>query len=158
MRATMSSLIAVVIAVCTNIAFGQPQDATALKRSEDAKKWQRALKARGHDLGPIDGAVGPKTREAVKAFQASQGLEASGEFNEKTAQLLGGDLRVFVFEGLSDNGSLQEALNDAVQKALKSSKATTDPMISYVVTRISGSRGGIDASNRVAVTIEISTP
>lgn len=39
---------------------------------------QRALLARGYNPGPIDGVMGPKTRAAVKAFQADHGLKVDG--------------------------------------------------------------------------------
>lgn len=53
------------------------------------QQLQEALQSRGHDPGPIDGLIGPKTKAAIKSFQASQGIEASGEVDEKTAQALG---------------------------------------------------------------------
>jgi hypothetical protein len=39
---------------------------------------QEALLALGYDIGDIDGAIGAKTRAAIRAFQKSQGLEANG--------------------------------------------------------------------------------
>jgi lysozyme family protein len=53
---------------------------------------QQALKAKGFDPGPIDGAFGQKTMEAVVAFQDAQGLVVDGEVGETTAGLLGVDL------------------------------------------------------------------
>jgi peptidoglycan hydrolase-like protein with peptidoglycan-binding domain len=41
------------------------------------KTLQDLLRARGHGL-VVDGAFGPQTEAAVKAFQASQGLAADG--------------------------------------------------------------------------------
>lgn len=40
---------------------------------------QRELAAYGYDPGPIDGRAGPKTRQAVKAFQTDKGLPADGQ-------------------------------------------------------------------------------
>jgi uncharacterized protein (TIGR02594 family) len=40
----------------------------------DIKAIQRALKERGHDPGPIDGAWGPRSRAAMTVFQSRQGL------------------------------------------------------------------------------------
>jgi peptidoglycan hydrolase-like protein with peptidoglycan-binding domain len=39
---------------------------------------QEALKALGHDPGPIDGVFGAKTESAVKAFQQQRGITVDG--------------------------------------------------------------------------------
>ena len=39
---------------------------------------QEALKALGHDPGPIDGVFGTTTETAVKAFQQARGIAADG--------------------------------------------------------------------------------
>ena len=39
---------------------------------------QTLLQKRGFDVGPIDGMIGPKTIEAIQAFQVSKGLLADG--------------------------------------------------------------------------------
>jgi peptidoglycan hydrolase-like protein with peptidoglycan-binding domain len=57
--------------------------------SEETKKIQEALKAKGNDPGPIDGVMGPKTRAAVKAFQESNGLKGTGRVDSQTAEKLG---------------------------------------------------------------------
>jgi len=59
------------------------------KAAEDVKKLQEALKAKGHDPGPVDGIVGPKTRAALKAFQEASGLKATGQLDDQTAEKLG---------------------------------------------------------------------
>jgi Putative peptidoglycan binding domain len=56
---------------------------------QDIKEAQEALKDKGHDPGSIDGVMGPKTREAVRAFQSSNGLQATGSLNAETAKKLG---------------------------------------------------------------------
>jgi len=59
------------------------------KGSEEIKKLQEALKAKGQDPGPIDGRMGSKTRAALKAFQEASGLKASGRLDKQTAEKLG---------------------------------------------------------------------
>ena len=57
------------------------------------------------------------------------------------------------FEGRSESGSLQEALDDAVDKACQS-EMRAEMIVSYQVTKISGVRGGIDGINKIVVVIE----
>ncbi len=59
------------------------------KGTEEIKKVQEALKAKGHDPGPIDGVMGPKTRAALKAFQKASALKETGELDVQTAEKLG---------------------------------------------------------------------
>lgn len=53
------------------------------------KDVQQALKEKGFDPGPIDGVMGPKTRDALKSFQSANNLKATGKLDEQTAQQLG---------------------------------------------------------------------
>ena len=66
---------------------GQAQMAS----KEEVKKIQEALKERGFDPGPVDGVMGPNTAKALKAFQTSQGLKASGRIDAQTKRDLGID-------------------------------------------------------------------
>jgi peptidoglycan hydrolase-like protein with peptidoglycan-binding domain len=58
---------------------------------EDVKQAQEALKSKGHDPGPIDGKMGPQTRQALKAFQGSNNLKETGTLDAETAKKLGID-------------------------------------------------------------------
>ena len=49
---------------------------------------QERLKAAGFDPGPIDGVLGPQTRAALRRYQASQGLPATGALDEATRRAL----------------------------------------------------------------------
>ena len=49
---------------------------------------QLTLKDSGFDPGPIDGILGPKTREAIKRFQIKNKLEPTGEIDEQTINQL----------------------------------------------------------------------
>ena len=48
------------------------------------KELQRMLKAKGYDVGAIDGIFGSKTLAAVKAFQQARGLVVDGIVGKKT--------------------------------------------------------------------------
>ena len=49
---------------------------------------QRALARHGHDPGPIDGRMGPRTRAALRAFQAERGLAPYGQLDDATFEWL----------------------------------------------------------------------
>ena len=49
---------------------------------------QTALKNAGFYQGPIDGKIGPKTREAIRAFQKANGLKVDGIVGKRTSQEL----------------------------------------------------------------------
>jgi hypothetical protein len=57
------------------------------------------------------------------------------------------------FEGKSESGNLQEALDDAIGRACRS-ELRAELKVSYQVTKISGVRGGIDATNQIVVVID----
>ena len=48
------------------------------------KQIQAALKKAGFYNGPLDGKVGVKTKEAIKAFQKANGLKADGIVGRST--------------------------------------------------------------------------
>jgi murein L,D-transpeptidase YcbB/YkuD len=48
------------------------------------EKVQRALKSAGVYTGPVDGKIGPGTKEAIIEFQKSHGLRADGVLGRKT--------------------------------------------------------------------------
>ncbi|HEY2987558.1 MAG TPA: peptidoglycan-binding domain-containing protein [Candidatus Binatia bacterium] len=77
-------------------APGSPPSQTGMTRSggasagsQDIKKVQQALKEKGQDPGVIDGVMGPKTREALRAFQQQQGLNTTGTLDDQTKAALG---------------------------------------------------------------------
>ena len=50
---------------------------------------QVALKAHGHDPGPIDGVMGRRTQDALRAYQTAQHLKVTGRIDEATLDKLG---------------------------------------------------------------------
>jgi membrane-bound lytic murein transglycosylase B len=59
---------------------GWPEDDKALSRPE-REALQRGLQAQGHDVGEIDGVLGSRTRQAIRAFQRAKGLVEDGHPN-----------------------------------------------------------------------------
>ena len=70
-------------------ASGMTRSGGAGAGNEDVKKVQQALKDKGQDPGAIDGILGPRTKEALKAFQQQQGLSATGALDNQTKEALG---------------------------------------------------------------------
>jgi len=61
--------------------YASPFDVTA--------QVQRALAARGYYYGPIDGILGPGTRNAIQRYQIDHGLYATAAIDEPTLYRLG---------------------------------------------------------------------
>lgn len=57
--------------------------------SDDIKKAQEALKAKGKDPGAVSGRMHAKTQEALREFQKENNLPATGVLDKKTADKLG---------------------------------------------------------------------
>jgi peptidoglycan hydrolase-like protein with peptidoglycan-binding domain len=53
------------------------------------RQLQAVLKGQGHDPGPIDGVMGARTQDALRAFQSAQQLESTGEADGETLEKLG---------------------------------------------------------------------
>lgn len=49
---------------------------------------QDRLQAAGFDPGPLDGVFGPRTKEALRRYQASRGLPGTGVLDEATRNVL----------------------------------------------------------------------
>jgi peptidoglycan hydrolase-like protein with peptidoglycan-binding domain len=58
----------------------------------DVKKLQEALVLCGFHPGKIDGVMGPRTKEALTAFQKHNGLTADGIFGPKSAAAISREL------------------------------------------------------------------
>jgi carboxyl-terminal processing protease len=61
--------------------------------SDDIRKAQEALKAKGKDPGAVSGRMHAKTQEALREFQKENNLPATGVLDQKTADKLGVTLK-----------------------------------------------------------------
>ncbi len=66
-----------------------PTDDPGLSRAE-RRELQALLTMRGHDIGPIDGMLGDKSRQAIRAEQQRLGQEPSGRGGQKILRALRG--------------------------------------------------------------------
>ena len=90
----------------TRVTPSQPTPAPSMKRTDrhvrshsahggrmmgkqEVKSAQDALKAKGYDPGASDGAMGPRTRAAIRNFQKAEGLRATGRLDADTRGKLG---------------------------------------------------------------------
>ncbi|HEU4439523.1 MAG TPA: peptidoglycan-binding domain-containing protein [Methylomirabilota bacterium] len=56
---------------------------------------QRALRDLGYEPGPVDGIVGPRTREALARYQRSEKIAVTGRLDPETMVRLDIQKRVF---------------------------------------------------------------
>jgi peptidoglycan hydrolase-like protein with peptidoglycan-binding domain len=68
---------------------------------EEVKQAQQALKDKGHDPGPVDGVMGPRTQAALRDFQKKEGIRESGRLDRETMSKLG----VAMKTGAADSSS-----------------------------------------------------
>lgn len=67
-----------------------PQSSAGMAASsEEIKKLQQALKDRGQDPGTVNGVMTPQTQQALRSFQAQQGLNATGTLDTQSRTALG---------------------------------------------------------------------
>ena len=61
-----------------------------MNSSKKVESAQQALNTKANAQLKVDGVYGPKTREAVKSFQQSHGLKATGQLDQNTTKALEG--------------------------------------------------------------------
>jgi peptidoglycan hydrolase-like protein with peptidoglycan-binding domain len=103
---------------------------------EDVKQVQAALKNKGMDPGPEDGVLGPKTQQALREFQKSNNLQATGRIDEKTASALGVDVGGASSSSSSGMGSSSPSSSSGSGSGSKSGASQSS----------SGARGGTTAN------------
>lgn len=72
----------------TSKPSGQPATKPSHSVKPSKKEIQQALKAAGFYQGPVDGKLGPQTREAIRSFQQVHGLKADGVVGRQTWEKL----------------------------------------------------------------------
>ena len=99
MRTIIQSIFLIMVTLAASslvipVAAGDESSIAASEARRQAqfnliKAVQTTLTEAGYDPGPVDGLRGPKTDEALAAFQAEAGLEPDGILGPKTLRALG---------------------------------------------------------------------
>jgi hypothetical protein len=89
--------------------------------SQQIRHIQRALNKQGFDAGHVDGKWGSSTDKAVKNFQQSQKMQASGKLNQQTLQALGVNVTAQGRTGQSQGASTTGAGSSDMQPHLQQS-------------------------------------
>lgn len=63
--------------------------AAAAKQNQQVESVQQALRDRGYDPGPVNGVMGPQTRQALAEYQKAQDLPVTQRVDAKTLDSLG---------------------------------------------------------------------
>ena len=172
LRLAMAAVLSVAVPTLTVLsapvahAAGSSTRTTSLPRlgdrGEHVRVLQRALIANGLTVrGGADGIFGQSTLSAVRAFQTSKGLVASGEIDASTAFLLGlGPSPVFPQRG--DRGAAVTTMQNALIAAGVTVRggadgvfgtATTNAVASFQTARGFTSSGTIDITTAIALGI-----
>jgi peptidoglycan hydrolase-like protein with peptidoglycan-binding domain len=69
--------------------LGAPGAGALNLTEEQIRQVQIVLNEKGFNIGQPDGRLGPRTREALMAFQRQQGFQASGRIDNQTVTALG---------------------------------------------------------------------
>ena len=70
-------------------SWGESQDTTAgIDLQQAVRDIQGILNKNGYDAGPADGLMGRRTQTAIAAFQADNGMPATGEVDEPLVRAL----------------------------------------------------------------------
>ena len=77
-----------VFLLAATLALGVTTVASARSR-DDVKKAQQTLRDKGYNPGPVDGHMGPQTREAIGQYQKAEDLPRSQRLDGATAGRLG---------------------------------------------------------------------
>jgi peptidoglycan hydrolase-like protein with peptidoglycan-binding domain len=113
----MRHVVAVSSAVL--VSFGalaggqQHSSAGASVEPATVRQAQEKLMSEGFDPGAVDGHLGPQTQQGLKEFQASKGLEPSGQLDSQTIAALGLDSDSSAATG----GSAPDAAQPAPERA-----------------------------------------
>jgi peptidoglycan hydrolase-like protein with peptidoglycan-binding domain len=88
---------------------------------QDIRQVQEALKNQGQNPGPIDGIMGPQTRQALRAFQSKNGLKQTGTLDAETTEKLN-------IDSASSGSSARPATGSGRGDSSTKQKGSSSPM------------------------------
>ena len=111
----------------TNTGMTQGSMRGRMEGHGNVQAVQEALKQKGFDPGTIDGVMGPKTMAALRSFQQSNSLQATGRLDAQTAQQLGVESSANGSKAGSTTGRSSSSGRGADQNTGTGSKSTGKP-------------------------------
>jgi peptidoglycan hydrolase-like protein with peptidoglycan-binding domain len=82
--------------------------------SSTVRQVQQALADKGHNPGPIDGMMGPRTRAALKSYQRQQNLSGASGLDQQTLNSLGVQASASSASGsMASSGSTRSGMGSA---------------------------------------------
>ncbi|MBU1090508.1 MAG: peptidoglycan-binding protein [Candidatus Omnitrophica bacterium] len=76
------------------VSVKRKKEVQEVKSRPNSKQIQTALRNAGYDPGKIDGKIGKRTKEAIRAFQGSKGLKVDGKVGKQTW----GELEAYLYK------------------------------------------------------------
>ncbi len=137
----------VALAAVGSVAWGQERP--RVQRDHPlVRQVQTALKEKGFDPGPVDGMMGPTTREALRRFQESNGLTANGQMTDETLDKLG----VEIPEPDSDDRRERGFLGDAASAVSSGAKTAASATAAGATTAAKATAKGATTAAKGAAT------
>jgi len=103
--------------------------------NEQVRELQKILTDRGFEAGPVDGIIGPRTTQALRNFQESEGLAVSGNPDENTLKALAPDAETQEFFGLSpefgEKGMEEKGMEETGTEKMRGTSEGTKMKESY---------------------------
>lgn len=134
--------------------------AEAPATAADIQEAQHRLQALGYGPGPADGRLGPRTRAAVRAYQAQAGLAVNGDVTpDLLSRLRGAPLprgAASTSEGILAGSGRLAAYTEAVQQELHDHGYYQGPVSSAVGPRLRAAIREYQRDAGLAVTGEVS--
>lgn len=80
----VSAVGASIAALLAGAGIAHPADEAAPPAPRFVREAQQALRELGYRPGPVDGVVGPRTKEALARYQRSEKIQVTGRLDSET--------------------------------------------------------------------------